>query len=200
MRIVVIGATGTIGRAVADAFSRRGHEVIGVSRSSDPRIDINDPATLRLLFDRIKGIDAVVSCTGHAKWNTLAKLSDADLAVSIQNKLMGQVNLIRIAMDRVRDGGSITVTSGMLATLPVPGSAALSLANGGLDGFVRAAALEMPRGVRVNVVSPLWVKETLMALKMDESPGQAVADVAKAYIAAVEGTMNGTVLEVGKFA
>ncbi len=199
MKIVVIGATGTIGRAAADAFSKREHEVIRTSRGSDPHVDIDDPATLQMLFERVKDIDAVVSCAGHGKWNPLAALTDNDLAISIQNKLMGQVNLIRIAMNRVKDGGSITVTSGMLATRPMPGSAAISLANGGLDGFVRAAALEMPRGVRVNVVSPHWVTETLRSLKMDESRGLAATDVAKAYVAAVEGTMNGEVLEPATF-
>jgi NAD(P)-dependent dehydrogenase (short-subunit alcohol dehydrogenase family) len=154
MKVVVIGATGTIGRAVADACARRGHEVIRTSRSSEPRVDIEDLGSIRALFRQVRGIAAVVSCAGHGIWKSLANLTDADLETSIKNKLLGQVNVIRIAMDQVTEGGSVTVTSGMLATRPIPGSAALSLANGGLDGFVRAAALEAPRGVRINVVSP----------------------------------------------
>jgi NAD(P)-dependent dehydrogenase (short-subunit alcohol dehydrogenase family) len=82
----------------------------------------------------------------------------------------------------------------------MPGSAAISLVNAGLEGFVRAAGLEMTRGVRVNVVSPPWVKETLRARKMDESHGLAAADVAKAYVEAVEGKSNGEVLEAARFA
>jgi NAD(P)-dependent dehydrogenase (short-subunit alcohol dehydrogenase family) len=83
--------------------------------------------------------------------------------------------------------------------MPMPGSAAVSLVNAGLEGFVRAAGLEMQRGVRVNVVSPPWVKETLRAMKMDESHGLAAADVAKAYVAAVEGGANGEVLQAARF-
>ena len=120
--------------------------------------------------------------------------------MSLRYKLMGQVNVIRVAKDKVKDGGSITVTSGILATKPMPGSAAVSLVNSGLDGFVRAAGLDMPRGVRVNVVSPPWVKETLRSMKMDEAHGLAAADVAKAYVAAVEGKANGEVLEATRFA
>src|SRR5208283_4978371 len=116
-------------------------------------------------------------------------------AFSLRSKLMGQVNLIRIAKDFVKDNGSITVTSGILSTQPQPGSAAVSLINSGLEGFVRAASLEMPRGVRVNVVSPPWVKESLRAMKMDDSHGLAAADVAKAYVAAVEGKANGEVFD-----
>jgi NAD(P)-dependent dehydrogenase (short-subunit alcohol dehydrogenase family) len=194
MKILVIGAKGTIGKAVADAFTKRGHQVIGASRTSGERVDIEDAATVRALFQRIKDIDAVVNCAGIGGWGPLPGLTDADFALSLRSKLMGQVNLVRIAMDQVKDGGSITITSGILATHPVPGSAAVSLVNAGLDGFVRAAALEMPRKVRVNVVSPPWVKESLRAMKMDESHGTSAADVAKAYVAAAEGKANGEVI------
>ena len=199
MKIVVIGATGTVGRAVTDALAKRGHQVIRASRKSDERVDIEDTATLRAFFGRSKDIDAVVTCAGSGGWGPLAKLSDEDFAFSLRSKLMGQVNVIRIAKDHVKDGGSITVTSGVLATKPMPGSAAISLVNSGLEGFVRAAALDMPRGVRVNVVSPPWVKETLRTMKMDESLGIAAADVARAYVSAVEGKSNGEVLEAARF-
>ena len=199
MKIVVIGATGTVGRAVTDALAKRGHQVIRASRKSNERVDIEDAGTLRAFFGRSKDIDAVVTCAGSGGWGPLAKLSDEDFAFSLRSKLMGQVNVIRIAKDHVKDGGSITVTSGVLATKPVPGSAAIYLVNSGLEGFVRAAALDMPRGVRVNVVSPPWVKETLRTMKMDESLGIAAADVARAYVAAVEGKSNGEVLEAARF-
>jgi NAD(P)-dependent dehydrogenase (short-subunit alcohol dehydrogenase family) len=200
MKIVVIGATGTIGKAVADALATKGHEVIRASRKSAVRVDIEDAATLNALFAQTKDIDAVVCCAGGAGWGPLAGLTDADFAMSLRYKLMGQVNVVRVAKDKVKDGGSITVTSGILATRPTPGSAAVSLVNSGLEGFVRAAGLEMQRGVRVNVVSPPWVKETLRSMKMDESHGLAAAGVAKAYVAAVEGKANGEVFEAARFA
>jgi NAD(P)-dependent dehydrogenase (short-subunit alcohol dehydrogenase family) len=200
MKIVVIGATGTIGKAVADALAKHGHEVIRASRKSAVRVDIEDAATISALFEGRKDVDAVVSCAGGAGWGPLGSLTDDDFALSLRCKLMGQVNVVRVARDKVKDGGSITVTSGILATKPMPGSAAVSLVNAGLEGFVRAAGLEMQRGVRVNVVSPPWVKETLHAMKMDESHGLAAADVAKAYVAAVEGKANGEVLEATRFA
>jgi NAD(P)-dependent dehydrogenase (short-subunit alcohol dehydrogenase family) len=200
MKVVVIGATGTIGKAVADALEKRGHEVIRASRKSAVRVDLQDKASLDELFAGRKDIDAVVSCAGGAGWGPLGNLTDDDFALSLSYKLMGQVNVVRVAKDKVRDGGSITVTSGILATRPTPGSAAVSLVNAGLEGFVRAAGLEMQRGVRVNVVSPPWVKETLRARKMDDSNGLAAAEVAKAYVAAVEGQANGQVLEAARFA
>ena len=199
MKVLVIGAKGTIGKAVAEALERHGHEVVRASRTSDPRVDLEDPKSIQALFSGIGRIDAVVGCAGSGGWGPLANLSDQDFAFSLRSKLMGQVNLIRTAQGYVRDGGSITVTSGTLATHPQPGGAAISLVNAGLEGFVRAAALELPRGIRVNVVSPPWVKETLRAMKADESRGLAAADVAKAYLAAVEGKGTGEVLEAARF-
>ena len=199
MKVVVIGATGTIGKAVADALAGKGHEVIRASRKSALRVDIEDAATLNALFAGTRDIDAVVCCAGGAGWGPLAELTDDDFALSLRYKLMGQVNVVRAAKDKVKAGGSITVTSGILASKPTRGSAAVSLVNAGLEGFVRAAGLEMQRGVRVNVVSPPWVKETLRAMKMDESHGLAATDVARAYVVAVEGKANGEVLEATRF-
>jgi NAD(P)-dependent dehydrogenase (short-subunit alcohol dehydrogenase family) len=108
---------------------------------------------------------------------------------------MGQVNLVRIGAASVADGGSFTLTSGVLSHSPMPGSSAISLVNAGLEGFARAAALELPRGIRINVVSPGWVTETLVAMKMDPSAGTPAATVARAYVRAVEGSTTGKVLD-----
>jgi NAD(P)-dependent dehydrogenase (short-subunit alcohol dehydrogenase family) len=194
MKIVVIGSTGTIGAAVVRALSSR-HEVIGVHRHGDPAIDITQPGSIKNLFEKITAIDAVVSCAGGAAWKPLDQLTDEDFAMSLGYKLMGQVNVIRAALRHLRDGGSVTVTSGVLAHAPIPGSGAVSLVNAGLEGFVRAAALEATRGIRVNVVSPPWVTETLEKLGMDRSWGLSAETVAKAYVAAVEGAQQGATIE-----
>src|SRR5450755_4505425 len=161
MKILLIGATGTIGRAVAAALSPR-HEVIAVSRHSEPlRVDISSAESVRALFAAAGPIDAVISAAGAARFKPLAQLDDEDFAFCLQNKLMGQVNVVREGLQRVRDGGVIVLTSGILSRSPTPGSSAISLVNAGVEAFVRAAALEAPRGIRVNVVSPPWVSETL---------------------------------------
>jgi NAD(P)-dependent dehydrogenase (short-subunit alcohol dehydrogenase family) len=172
MKVVVIGATGTIGKPMVEALEKRGHEVVRVSRKSAVSVDIENAASIRALFDKVRDVDAVVSCAGGAGWGPLSNLSDDDFALSLRYRLMGQVNVARIARERLKDNGSVTVTSGVLATRPMPGSVCVSLINAGLGGFVRAAALDMPRGIRVNVVSPPWVSETLRARKMDESIGR----------------------------
>ncbi len=199
MKIVVVGATGTIGKAVADALASR-HEVVRVARHGPVQADLEDPASVRELFERVRDVDAVVCCAGSAAFRPLSQLTDADLQASLRSKLLGQVNLARTALSHVKDGGSITLTSGVLSREPMPGGAAISMVNAALEGFVLGASVELPRGLRINVVSPPWIKETLVALKMDPSPGLPAAACAKAYLAAVEGRHQGETLDARELA
>ncbi len=195
MKIVVIGATGTIGKAVVEALAQR-HEVIQASRSSSQYpVDMTSKESIQRLFESIAPIDAVVSATGQARFKPLEQLGDDDFQFSLANKLMGQVNLVRVGIPYVSDNGSFTLTSGVLSNEPMVGSAAISLVNAGLEGFARAAALELPRGIRINVVSPPWVAETLKALGMDPAGGMEAARVAHAYVEAVESQQTGTVID-----
>jgi NAD(P)-dependent dehydrogenase (short-subunit alcohol dehydrogenase family) len=199
MKIIVIGATGTIGSEVVKALAAKKHEVVGASRNGEVRVTIDDPASIRALFERVRDVDAVVCCAGNAAFKPFADLTDADYELGLRSKLMGQVSLARSAKDHLLDGGSITLTAGSLATHPMPGSASISIVNAGLEGFARAAALEMPRGLRINAVSPPWVKETMVKFGMDPTPGLAASDVARAYVAAVEGSHQGKVLDPAQF-
>ena len=195
MRVLIVGATGTIGSEVAKALAAR-HEIVAASHSSgELTVDIAEPASIRALYDRVGEVDAVVSVAGQARFKPLAELGDEDFDFSLRNKLMGQVNLVRLGWDHVRDGGSFTLTSGVLSHAPMAGSAAISLVNAGLEGFARAAALEAPRGIRVNVVSPPWVDETLAAYGMKGVPGLPAAEVAKTYVRSVTWDETGAVLE-----
>jgi NAD(P)-dependent dehydrogenase (short-subunit alcohol dehydrogenase family) len=195
MRILVVGATGTIGAAVVAALNA-GHEIVRASRKSIAApVDLADPHSIRAMYRTVGKVDAVVCAAGLAKFAPLAQLTDDDFRFCLDNKLMGQVKLVRFGFDHVADGGSFTLTSGVLAQRPMPGSGAISLVNAGLEGFVRAAALEAPRGIRVNVVSPPWVTETLIAYKMDPSQGLPAAVVARAYARSVTGKETGVVIE-----
>jgi NAD(P)-dependent dehydrogenase (short-subunit alcohol dehydrogenase family) len=200
MRIIVIGATGTIGKAVAAALEGR-HEVVQVGhRGGEYQVDIASKESIEQLFQTVGPFDALVSAAGLAKFGPLDGLSDADFQFSLSHKLMGQVNLVRCGLAHVRDNGSFTLTSGVLANEPMPGSAAISLVNAAIEGFARAADLEAGRGIRVNVVSPPWVSETLEAMGREGSGGLPAAKVARAYVESVEGRESGEVLDARAFA
>lgn len=200
MKIIVIGGTGTIGQAVADALAAR-HEVVRAGRShGDQRVDIESEESIAALYAAVGRFDAVVCAAGAAKFAPLAELSAADFHFGLGSKLMGQVNLVRLGLPHVADGGSFTLTSGVLSQEPMPGSASISLINAGVEAFARAAALEMSRGVRINVVSPPWVSETLQAMGRDPSGGLPAEAVARAYVESVEGSRSGETLDARSFA
>ncbi|MFI7275066.1 short chain dehydrogenase [Streptomyces sp. NPDC049879] len=193
MRIVVIGARGTIGGAVADALAQR-HEVVRASRGGDVRVDVADAASVEALFEGIGPVDAVVCAAANGAMAPLEGSKDEEYWRGLDAKLVGQVNLVRRALPWVRDGGSVTLTAGRIPE-GMRDMTLGHLVNAGLAAFVHGAAAEMPRGVRLNVVSPGWVSETLSALAMDPAGGTPAAVVARAYAEAVEGTAHGRTLE-----
>lgn len=195
MKILIVGATGTIGKAVAERLSEK-HEIIRAGhRDGDHQVDLGSKASIEDLFNSVGTVDAVISTAGAANFAPFNELDDAAYELALSNKLMGQVNLVRVGRDHVSDGGSFTLTAGVLSRQPIPGSLVISMANGALESFAKAAALELDRGLRVNVVSPVFVKETMEMMGMDPTPGISAADTAKAYQAAVEGDSNGATLD-----
>lgn len=195
MNVLVVGGTGTIGSAVVETLSDQHDVTVAGHTSGEVQVDLADPDSIEQLYDAVGPQDAVLSCAGEAVFGALDELSDDDFALSLSNTLMGQVNLVRRGLDAVRDGGVFTLTSGVLSQEPAPGSAAISLVNAGVEGFVRAAALELPREIRINVVSPPWVAETLEAMGEDPEEGLPAATVAEAYRKSLNGEMTGETID-----
>jgi NAD(P)-dependent dehydrogenase (short-subunit alcohol dehydrogenase family) len=194
MRILIVGATGTIGRPLVAALQNHHDLVLASRKKAHEQVDLSDSASIKALYKRIGKLDAVICAAGEVKFQPFATLTEDDYAFSIKSKLMGQVNLVRYGMDSVSDGGSFTLTSGTLANEPMIGGTCPSLVNGAINSFTRAAALEAPRKIRVNVVAPPWILETLIEYKMDPTGGMPATDVARAYAETVEGKQNGAVV------
>ncbi|QDY77295.1 short chain dehydrogenase [Streptomyces qinzhouensis] len=193
MKVLVIGATGTIGSAVADVLTAASHQVVRASRTGPVVVDLDDPATLDAVFSTVTGLDSVVCCAAHGPLVDLESVTDEEFAAGAQAKLWGQVALARRAIRLLPDGGSITLTGGTFSAPLARGSLG-ALINSGLEGFVRNAAAELPRGLRINLVSPGWIRETLEGMGADGSDGTPAADVARAYADLVEGTARGRIV------
>jgi NAD(P)-dependent dehydrogenase (short-subunit alcohol dehydrogenase family) len=191
MKIVVIGASGTIGRAVANLLKDRGHDVVEASRSSQPSVDITDGSSIDRFYESLGEVDAIITTAGDAAFVALDKLTDEQIQLSLNSKLMGQINAVRKGLKNLRPNGVAVITGGMLAYSPWPQTSMITMVNAGLEGFVRAAALDMTDGRRIVIVHPPWVAETAMALGMDATPWPNAAKVAEAYLRAVEGNQNG---------
>ncbi|AKA26237.1 short chain dehydrogenase [Pseudomonas chlororaphis] len=199
MKILLIGATGTIGSAVDKELAQR-HEIVRIGRTSgDYQVDISDSTSIRALFEKTGHFDALVCAAGSVTFAPLGEMSEQSFALGLQDKLMGQVNLLLIGREFANDGASFTLTSGILNRDPIRSGASAALVNGALDAFVRAAAIELPRGLRVNSVSPTVLEEAMDSYApffRGYKPVPA-ADVALAYAKSVEGLQTGQTFIVG---
>ncbi|GAA2339194.1 short chain dehydrogenase [Streptomyces caniferus] len=194
MKVLVIGATGTIGSAVVSALEAS-HQVVKASRTGPVRADLEDPPSLDALFREVPELDAVVCCAASGPLVDLESAADDEIAAAVRGKLLGQVALAQRAVRHLRDGGSITLTGGTFPA-PLAGGSLGALVNTGLEGFVRNAADELPRRLRINLISPGWIKETLERMGADGTDGTPVAEVARAYVAAVEGAVHGETMRL----
>ena len=161
MKVVVIGAAGAVGKAVVEQLGQR-HEIVTVGAGSGQyQADIADIAQVRALFARIGRVDAVVVAAGALHFAPLASFTPEQFYVGLNSKLMGQVNVALVAQEYLNDGGSITLTSGIVANEPIRNGVSATMVNSAVEGFARAAAIELPRGLRINVVSPTVLEESM---------------------------------------
>jgi len=195
MKILIVGASGTIGRAVAFELGQR-HEIITGGRTTgDLQLDLTDNESIRTAYEEAGPLDAVVSTAGSVKFAPFEEMQAEDYAIGLEDKLMGQVNLVLIGRQYVSEGGSFTLTTGVLDRDPIRQGTSASMVNGAINAFARAAAIEMQRGQRINVVSPGVIEEAMGAYGSFFRGFEPVpaARAALAYAKSVEGAQTGQV-------
>ncbi|MEP5151612.1 short chain dehydrogenase [Planktotalea sp.] len=198
MRIIVVGASGDIGQAACAELGQR-HDLIRVGRSSgDFQLDMSDPLEVSKMFDRVQNVDAVVVTAGDAHFARLEEQTPESICFGLQQKVMGQINLVLAGLTRINDGGSFTLTSGVLDRDPIEMGVAAATANGALAGFVVGSSIEMPRQMRINVVSPGLLDVSVARYGQWFCGHEPVASerVGRAYAKSVEGRLTGQVLIV----
>jgi NAD(P)-dependent dehydrogenase (short-subunit alcohol dehydrogenase family) len=197
MKVIVVGGTGTIGVHVVRTLADIG-EVVVASRNSDVSVDITSVQSIRDMYDKVVSFDHLVSVTGSAHWGPFSNMTEDELYIGIRSKLMGQVNLVMEGRNRISDGGSFTLTSGILGDRPVKGSVGLSLVNGALNSFVKAVATEPDTAFRINIVNASLVTDSESKYE-GLFPGYSVVkteEVAQAYRKCIESQSNGLVVEL----
>lgn len=198
MRILVVGASGAVGGGIVAELGRR-HDVLRAGRrGADVQVDIGKPESIRAMYAKVGRLDAVVSAAGHVHFAPLAEMTDETMRIGIDSKLMGQVNLVLLGIEHLAEGGSFTLTSGILSEIPIRTGSGAALVNGAIEAFARGAAPELPRGLRLNVVNPTVLTESLPrfgAYFPGFEPAPA-ARVALAYARSVEGIQTGQVFKV----
>jgi NAD(P)-dependent dehydrogenase (short-subunit alcohol dehydrogenase family) len=196
MRIIAVGGAGTIGRAVVDLLSAR-HDVVVAGRTSgDVRVDISSPESVQQMYDQVGDFDALVSTAGEAHFGPFETATEADLAFGVRSKLLGQICLVMHGRSRVSPGGSFTLISGYIFDDPIPEAVSFAVANGGVEGFVRAAALGLDRELRINAVSPGMAQDSSEQFGQF-NPGRAptpMSRIAAAFERSVEGWRTGEII------
>src|SRR6266404_5831025 len=199
MKIVLIGANGKIGELVQTAMAGAGHEIVKVGRKSgDFQVDIESRESVRQLYRVVGSFDAVAVAAGEVVFAPLSQLTPENWQFSLGSKLMGQISLVQEAISFINERGSFTLVSGVLNDEPIFASAAAAAVSGALEGFARAAAVELPKGLRINVVSPTILKES-EAQFGPFFPGVIPVEgwrVAQAYKRAILGVQTGRVYKV----
>tara|TARA_R110002073_G_scaffold102317_3_gene232311 strand:- start:11228 stop:11827 length:600 start_codon:yes stop_codon:yes gene_type:complete len=197
MKILIIGGNGTIGKKVTERLSQK-HEVIVAGRNSgDVQVDFSDSKSIKTMFESLGQLDAIVAIAGDAKWDKFNNLSEDDFYIGIKSKLMGQVNVVRIGKNYLNKGGSITLSTGILADDPVDMTTSAAMVNGAIHSFVKAVVLELD-AIRVNVVCSDLVEDAYEKYK-DYFPGNTPVPMHKivdGYVKCVEGKINGRILRI----
>lgn len=198
MKVLLIGGTGTIGKAVAENIGAR-HEIIHAGREHGSiHVDLAEPQSIEQMFAKTGVIDAIICAAGNLHFGALSEMTAQQFNVGLQDKLLGQVQLALVGQHYLSDGGSITLTSGIIGIEPIRYGANATTVNAGLEGFVRAAAIELPRGIRINIVSPTLLTESVPVYGSFFPGFETVSAqrVSLAYQRSLEGPQTGRVYRV----
>ncbi|MEH1008534.1 short chain dehydrogenase [Winogradskyella sp. ECml5-4] len=198
MKIVIIGGHGTIGKTVVSHLKKDNEIVIASRSNADVTVDIANSKSIKSMFDKIGKLDAIICIAGEAKWDDFNNLTEEDYYIGLKSKLMGQVNLVRIGKDYLNQNGSITLSTGILADDPVVQTTSAAMVNGAIHSFVKAVALEIENGIRVNVVSSGMVEDAYEKYK-DTFPGHnpiPMNKVINGYVRSVKGKGNGEIIRI----
>ncbi|CAI2768663.1 short chain dehydrogenase [Flavobacterium collinsii] len=160
MKIIIVGATGTMGKHLSSTFENN-HEIIRVaSQGGDFQVDITSPDAIENFFKAVGPFDALISTAGPTYVGPWKKLTDKEFRKGVEGKMMGQINLVLIGQHYINPKGSFTLITGALTEEPQINFANASAANGAVEGFVRAAAIELENGIRINAVSPTVIENS----------------------------------------
>ena len=196
MKFLVVGSTGLIGSYVAKTLSKHG-TVVGVSRTTQISVDVKDPASIKAMYEKVGKVDAVASCIGKVAFKPVAELTYEDYLMGLKDKSLVQVELVRAGIDFLNDGGSFTLMTGVLARDPIPAGSVAALANGAIESFTLAAAIDLPRGLRINTVSPnVLVEATSYHASFPGFHQVTAQSVADAYVKSILGKQTGQIYKL----
>ena len=160
-KIIVVGATGKLGRVVVEGL-QKDYEVIRAGRSGpDLKIDAFDFESVSDILASVGPFDGLVSCIGGTPFKTFEELTMDDFAAGLSTKCFSQLNLAKAVIPFLSENGSITLTSGIIGDEPIIAGSCAAAANGALNMCVSTLAAEYAGKLRINVVSPSIIENSV---------------------------------------
>jgi len=160
MKIIIVGASGTMGTFLSNELEKE-HEVIRADRHSpDVQVDITSTESIENMYKKVGAFDALICTAGPTHVGPWKNLTDTEFRKGVEGKMMGQINLVLIGQHHINPKGSFTLITGALTHDPQRNFANASAANAAVEGFVRAAAIELENGIRINAVSPTVIEDS----------------------------------------
>jgi NAD(P)-dependent dehydrogenase (short-subunit alcohol dehydrogenase family) len=160
MRILFVGAQGTVGKRIIEQINPS-HEVITAGRNSgDIRVDITSQQSIEEMFKKVNSVDALICTAASGAMDDFETLTSEALYDNMKGKFFSQAQLVLTGQHYLNSSGSFTLTSGIFADEPAKGVTGGGVISGALHSFVLSAAIELKRGLRINVVSPGMVEDS----------------------------------------
>lgn len=160
MKMIIVGATGTMGRHLTNAFKKENEVITAASKDGDIRVDITSTASIKNMYQQVGTFDALISTAGPTFVGPWSKMTDKEFRKGVEGKMMGQINLVLIGQHYINPKGSFSLITGALTHDPQKNFANAAAANGAVEAFVRAAAIELENGIRINAVSPTVIENS----------------------------------------
>lgn len=199
-KVLIIGATGTIGKAICNELSRDCQVIKVGGHSGDYKVDIALTGSIIALYEKFRDIDAVICAAArNVIFSSLEEMTKEKYLESMQSKQLGQIDLVIQGLKMLPEHVSFTLTTGLLNWDPIVTGTAAAMVNGAIEGFVRASAIDMPAKQRINAVSPNLLLESVEKYK-DFFQGYVpvpAETVALAYRKSIMGKQTGQILRVG---
>jgi short-subunit dehydrogenase len=158
-RIFLTGASSGIGLAIAKACSAAGHEVWGTARQIERvpalpgmhavALDLSRPDSLSTIFASAwraaEHFDVVINNAGSGYFGPAESLSPNELARHFQVLVFGQIELMHLALEsmRQRNAGLVINVTSLASRLPLPFMAAYNAAKAALASYTMSVQLEL---------------------------------------------------------
>jgi NAD(P)-dependent dehydrogenase (short-subunit alcohol dehydrogenase family) len=173
-RVLIVGGTGGIGRALAERYASLGSDVVITSRDADraaataaeigPNVrgialDIAEPEGIAGMLAGVGQIDRLLIVAVERDSNTVRDYDIAKARRAVTVKLVGYTEIVHAMLDRFSEDASVVIFGGLASERPYPGSTTITMVNGAVRSMIKTMAIELAP-IRFNAIHPGIIGDT----------------------------------------